>query len=169
MRRILLAGMILISMFSWAQSQYEISNDGQDKILKGIINRDLIANDTSFKWYRQNQAGYKPNELTVQAFKAKASALQLIVFGGTWCVDTKYILPKLFALTDAAAFSQDRVTLIGVDRNKKTISHLSEALGIINVPTIIVMKDGKEIGRVVEYGKTGEWDKELGEIINTGK
>jgi hypothetical protein len=26
------------------------------------------------------------------------------------------------------------------------------------------MKDGKELGRVVEYGKYGEIDKELGEI-----
>jgi hypothetical protein len=33
------------------------------------------------------------------------------------------------------------------------------------VPTIIVMKSGKEIGRVVEYGKSGEWDKELLELI----
>ena len=169
MRKAFLAGALLISMFSFAQTQYEVSNDGQDKILKGIINRELISNDTSFKWYKQNQAGYKPNEITLNVLKDKSSVLQLIVFGGTWCSDTKYILPKLFALTDAAAFSQDRVTLIGVDRNKKTISHLAEALGIINVPTIIVMKDGKEIGRVVEYGKTGVWDKELGEIINATK
>jgi thiol-disulfide isomerase/thioredoxin len=165
MRRILVAVVLLISIFSFGQTQYEVSNDGQDKILKGIITRDLIANDTSFKWYGQNQAGYKPNEVTTKALKAKSAELQLIVFGGTWCSDTKYILPKLFALTDAATFSQDRITLIGVDRNKKTISHLSEALGVINVPTIIVMKEGKEIGRVVEYGKTGVWDKELGEII----
>jgi hypothetical protein len=28
------------------------------------------------------------------------------------------------------------------------------------------MKKGKELGRVVEYGKTGNWDKELADIIN---
>jgi hypothetical protein len=28
-----------------------------------------------------------------------------------------------------------------------------------------VMKDNKEIGRVVEYGKTGKWDVELAEIL----
>jgi hypothetical protein len=55
---------------------------------------------------------------------------------------------------------------LGVDRSKKTIQHLSEAFNILNVPTIIVLKDGKEIGRVVEYGKTGMFDKELGEIIS---
>jgi hypothetical protein len=167
MKIIVLAAALLVSLFSVAQTQYEVTNDGGDKILKGIITRDLIANDTSFKWYGQNLAGYKPNEATMNALKQKSTELQLIVFGGTWCSDTKYILPKLFAITDAAAFSQDRITLIGVDRNKKTISHLSEALGVINVPTIIVMKEGKELGRVVEYGKTGVWDKELGDIIKS--
>jgi hypothetical protein len=34
------------------------------------------------------------------------------------------------------------------------------------VPTIIVLKDGKELGRVVEYGNTGKWDRELADIIN---
>lgn len=169
MKIILLAGTLLISMCSFAQTQYEVSKDGADKVLKGIISRDLIAKDTSFKWYGQNQAGYKPNENATKALQAKSSELQLIVFGGTWCDDTKYILPKFFALTDAAAFSQDRITVIGVDRTKKTISHLAEALGVINVPTIIVMKEGKEVGRVVEYGKTGVWDKELGEIVNSAK
>lgn len=165
----LLIGIVLISISGFSQSQYEVTTDGQDKILKGIIHRDLIANDTSFKWYKQNLAGYKPNEAATNALKAKSSQLQFIVFGGTWCSDTKYILPKFFALTDAASFPQDRVTLIGVDRDKKTLSHLSEALGVINVPTIIVMKEGKEIGRVVEYGKTGAWDKELGEVISSDK
>ncbi|HYK56211.1 MAG TPA: thioredoxin family protein, partial [Flavisolibacter sp.] len=62
--------------------------------------------------------------------------------------------------------SQDRVVLLGVDHNKKTIEHLAEAFGVTNVPTFIVMKNGKEIGRVVEYGKYGMFDKELGEIIS---
>jgi len=169
MKIILLAGIVFTSLLSFGQTQHEVSNDGQDKILKGIINRDLIANDPSFKWYRPNQAGYKPNPETLSALKNGSSGLQMIVFGGTWCSDTKYILPKFFALAEAAAFSQDRITLIGVDRNKKTMSHLAEALGVINVPTIIVMKEGKEIGRVVEYGKTGNWDKELGDIIIADK
>jgi thiol-disulfide isomerase/thioredoxin len=86
---------------------------------------------------------------------------------GTWCEDSHYIIPKFYTLTDAAGFSNDRITLIGVDRSKKTLSHLTEALNIKNVPTIMVMKNGKEIGRVVEYGKYGMFDKELAEIINS--
>ncbi|HAI83817.1 MAG TPA: glycerophosphodiester phosphodiesterase, partial [Chitinophagaceae bacterium] len=38
---------------------------------------------------------------------------------------------------------------------------------IINVPTFIVLdNNGKEVGRVVEYGKYGVIDKELGEIVS---
>jgi thiol-disulfide isomerase/thioredoxin len=84
---------------------------------------------------------------------------------GTWCDDSRFIVPKFYSLLDAAGFPQDKVSLIGVDRSKKTLSHLAEALNIENVPTIIVMNNGKEIGRVVEYGKYGAFDKELGEII----
>jgi hypothetical protein len=40
-------------------------------------------------------------------------------------------------------------------------------MNIINVPTIIVMKKGRELGRVIEYGKTGKWEKELADIIST--
>jgi hypothetical protein len=68
-------------------------------------------------------------------------------------------------LSDASGLSPDRITLIGVDHNKKTIQHLSEAFNVTNVPTFIVMKNGKEIGRVVEYGTTGMFDRELGQII----
>jgi len=35
------------------------------------------------------------------------------------------------------------------------------------VPTFIIVKNGREVGRVVEYGKTGNIEKELGEIVMT--
>ena len=169
MKKALFALAMAIGVASFGQSQYEIVSDSHDKILKGIIDRDLIEKDTAFKWYKQNQAGYTPNAETVNNIKPKLGQLQFIVFGGTWCSDTKYILPRFYSLADAAGIAKDRITLIGVDRSKKTISHLAEALGVINVPTIIVMKEGKELGRVVEYGKAGQWDKELGEIISSAK
>ena len=57
------------------------------------------------------------------------------------------------------------ISFFGVNRAKKTLASFTDAFNITNVPTIIVMKNGKEIGRVVEYGKTGNWDKELAGIL----
>lgn len=159
---------IAIAVFS-AQllaAQTEVTQEaGGNKVLKGFMTRQDLANDTAFAWFAQNQQGYIPDQVALQSLRLNRDSINLIVFGGTWCGDTKYILPKFFALTDAAGLSQDRITLLGVDRSKKTVHHLSEAFGVINVPTIIVMKDGKEVGRVVEYGKTGLFDKDLGEIL----
>lgn len=154
--------------FSIAQNQYIIVPDkAGKKILKGIISQELLTGDTSFKWYAENLSGYTPNAEAVIALKKNIDSIELITFLGTWCDDSQFIIPKFYTLLDASGFSKNKVTLIGVDRTKKTLSHLAEALNIINVPTIIVMKDGKELGRVVEYGKYGMFDKELAEIINS--
>ena len=150
-----------------AQDQYQVlSERPNEKTLKGIINRASVQNDSSFSWYASNLKGYNPNTEAVAGLKTHADSLQLIVFLGTWCSDSHNIIPKFFALTDAASLPENKITLIGVDRKKKTIGYLTEALNVKNVPTIIVMKNGKEVGRVVEYGKYGMFDKELGEIIN---
>ena len=54
-----------------------------------------------------------------------------------------------------------------VDHHKKSVNHLPEDMHLTSTPTFIVLKGGKEIGRVVEYGKNGQWDREIGEIIST--
>ncbi len=138
-----------------------------EKSLKGIISREVLLNDTSFHWYAENLKGYTPNAAALEGLKKQKDSIQLLVFMGTWCEDSHIVIPKLFVLTDAAGFPQDRITLLGVDRNKKTLSHLSDALNIRNVPTIMVMKNGKEMGRVVEFGKYGMFDVDLKEILGS--
>jgi thiol-disulfide isomerase/thioredoxin len=167
MKNILLILSLFITQLIFAQSA-EITKDASgNKIIKGFMTKNDLATDTAFAWYAQNQKGYTAEQSALQAFKSAKDSLHIIAFAGTWCSDTKNLLPKFFALTDAAGFSQDHITLLGVDRNKKTIHHLSEAFKVINVPTFIVLKNGQEIGRVVEYGKYGMFDKELGDIINS--
>jgi len=175
MKNILLKSLFTAMLFSVssvlsAQAEYEITkdpNDGKVKILRGTINKYLIQNDTAFKWYIPNQQNYKPDTAIVNALaKVSGAKMQLIVFGGTWCEDTQSILPKFFKLQEMSGVPDNVITLFGVNRMKVSLGHIAEALGVINVPTIIVMKEGKELGRVVEYGKTGKWDKELADIIN---
>jgi len=152
----------------FAQTEFQVlSEKPGEKTFKGIISREALLSDTSFHWYAENLKGYSPNAIALEALKKNKDSIQLIAFMGTWCDDSHFIIPKMFSLIDAAGFPETRITLIGVDRAKTTLSHLTEALNIKNVPTIIVMKNGREVGRVVEYGKYGMFDKELGEIINS--
>ncbi len=153
----------------FAQAQYEASQDPKHpevKVARGIVNKYLIQNDTAFKWYKQNQAGYRPDTATLNAFERSKGKYQFVVFGGTWCEDTQFIVPKFFTLQEKTGVPDEAITFFGVNREKNSLGNIAKAFNITNVPTIIVMKDGKEIDRVVEYGKTGKWDKELAAILN---
>ncbi len=157
---------LFISHGLFSQGLYvTLTERPNEKTLKAILSRENITGDTSFKWYADAQKIYTPNASAVEALQKNKDAVHLLVFMGTWCEDSHFVIPRLFKLTDAAGFPDNRITLIGVDRSKKTFSHLCEALDVTNVPTIIVLKKGKELGRVVEYGTSGLFDKDLSEIL----
>lgn len=158
---------LLLAYGAAGQHQYEtlVERPGE-KTLKGIISRELIEKDTSFtKWYADNLKGYTPNSRALDGLKKNADSIRLLVFMGTWCEDSHFVIPKLFTLLDAAGFSRERVSLVGVDRAKTTLGHIEAALDVKNVPTIIVMKNGKEMGRVVEFGKSGMFDTDMADIF----
>jgi thiol-disulfide isomerase/thioredoxin len=164
-----IAGFLFVTAAS-AQSQFLVFPDSVHagfKVYKGIVTKDDLQKDTTFKWYAANQKWYTPQSAAVEAMKAKKDSIELLVYMGTWCEDSHVIIPQLYKLADAAGYDDKKITLIGTDRYKKTLSHLSEALHVNNVPTIIVLKKGKELGRVIEYGKYGLFDKELAEILNS--
>lgn len=158
----------VLSITAFSQAQYEISNDEkhpEQHVLRGIINKYLVQNDSTCGWYRSSAGYYKPDTAIVAAFEKAKNKVQYVLFGGTWCDDTQFILPKFFKLQEMSGVSDSAVTFFGVNRAKKSLGNIADAFNVINVPTIIVMKEGKEIGRVVEYGTTGKWDKELAEIL----
>lgn len=152
-----------------AQSPYVSAPDPQNPkahILNGIVTKYALINDSTFNWYNSSQATYNPPAEYKTALSNAATAnTRLVVFGGTWCEDSHFILPKFFKWQEQANFPDANISFFAVDRNKKTIGGITDAFKVTNVPTIIVMKDGKEVGRVVEYGKTGQWDKELAELL----
>jgi thiol-disulfide isomerase/thioredoxin len=156
-------------MSSFAQAQYETSQDEKHpevKVVRGLVNKYLIQNDTAFTWYSQSQGYYNPDTATLNAFERAKGKYQFVVFGGTWCEDTQFVLPKFFKLQEKSGTPDEVITFFGVNRAKNSLGNIAKAFNVTLVPTIIVMKDGKEIDRVVEYGKTGKWDKELAAILN---
>lgn len=144
-------------------------DEEEKKFLYGIVTRNQIINDTSFTWYAENSKYAKPAADVVDAIKAGKDKVSLVLFVGTWCHDTQQLLPKYFKSLEAAGFPDERLTIFATDRNKETISNMHKVFAVINVPTIIVMQEGKEVGRVSEFGETGLVDKELGEIFKRVK
>ncbi len=139
--------------------------DDHAKILSGKINRSILESDTAFAWFKDNMQWGEADSSAIAAIQKNASKFSLVVVIGTWCHDSNNLLPKLYRLLDKSGYPSSKVLLIAVDRNKKAYKNLQEKYSITNTPTFIVFQNGKEVGRVTEYGKTGFMEKELGEII----
>ncbi len=149
-----------------AQTNYQVLDYNGKKMLKGVINRGLLENDTAFAWFKENMQYGQPDDATVQAFQQHKTDFTMVIFGGTWCEDTQNLLPKFYKLVDKSGYPESSITLIAVDKAKTTLNNLHITYNITNVPTFIVIKAGKEVGRVVEYGKDGDMVKELGTIVS---
>jgi hypothetical protein len=135
------------------------------KIMKGLISEKILTKESSFTWMQTDLSSYAPDTILVQRIKEHQDSLHFIIFAGTWCEDSHYILPRLFKLIHTAKIPVEKVSLLGVDRNKKTLGFFTESFLIGRVPTIIIMLKGREAGRVIEYGKYGNIEKDISEIL----
>lgn len=157
-----------IAVVSAAQSAYTYVPDPEhpgESILLGLATKQVIIHDSSFSWYARNQKGYEPSADIIKAIARVQDSVSFVVFAGTWCDDSQFILPRFFSLLELAGVNDSRVRFYAVDRNKKTPDGSADAFQVERVPTMILFLSGKEIGRVVEYGKTGHWDEELAALI----
>lgn len=161
----MLAVLLAFVIPATSQTPYTYTKEGSSAVLNGIVTKYILVNDPSFSWYASSQSSYTADTDALRAMEASKGKVHYVIFGGTWCSDTQFVLPKFFKLQEQSGVSDGNITFFAMDRNKKTLGNAGDAFKITNVPTIIVMKDGKEAGRVVEYGKTGKWDKELADIL----
>ncbi len=147
--------MFLVSGCGSSDSYHIAVDTHGTKIVTGVFSHTLLESDSSFLWYRENYAAFMPDSASVAVIAATAKNIHFIVVGGTWCGDTKRELPKFFKTVSLAHIPDTNIVLYGVDRSKKSNDGFTEKYNIINVPTFILLSNGKELGRIVESEKRG--------------
>lgn len=150
----LLLSLLAMKFSAQAQSDFDISKDEQtgQTMFIGKCLFDDISEEASFDWFTLNSNNYNPDQNITEQLKKVLPSCQLYIFMGTWCEDTHNLLPKLYK-TMLLSRCYTNYKMYGVDRNKKSNKNEEEVYKIINVPTIIVLKDGIELGRIVETTK----------------
>lgn len=126
----------------------------------------LKGNPVFNSWYTPEYQSYTPNGDAVAKIASMGDTVQVLVFMGTWCGDSKREVPRFFHIVDAAKIPQGSITMYGVDRTKKTSDGLADKYGITNVPTFIFLSGGKEIGRIVESPKKS-LEEDMVEILGS--
>lgn len=153
MKVIFWASLLMMSINAMAQERgYEVSEDKKNgrTVFSGLVTFQDLENEQSFAWMKNGRNEYRTDKDAIRILSNKLKEYSLIVFLGTWCGDSHELIPKLEKVLMMAGYPQQLLTLYAVDRTKETKDGANKKFDITNVPTIIVMKDGKEKGRITE-------------------
>ncbi len=111
--------------------------------------RDLYTEPT-FDWMREGTDAYEPDQTVLKDLAPLLKRYTLLVFMGSWCGDSKELLPQLYSVLDKCRYPLADIKIYGLDRAKTSGTGLEKSYGITNVPTIIVLDGKKEKGRITE-------------------
>ncbi|CUU08094.1 Thiol-disulfide isomerase or thioredoxin [Candidatus Thermokryptus mobilis] len=147
MKRFLI--LIPLLLLSCSQSKYTVIEQNNVKIIIGEFPAKILESE-DFKWYSLGYSNFVIEDTqSFNIIKSKANQFDVLIFLGTWCPDSREHVPKFMKIMDMAGVSRENIKFIGLDRDK-TLKGLTDRYNIKRVPTFIFIKDGKEIGRIVE-------------------
>ena len=134
-------------------------------MLLGNCTREAF-NDTSFSWwFKSNYSMYEVDSTSLAKIADKIKNTDITIVMGTWCSDSRTLVPEFYKILDYLNYLSDKVKLIMVDRDKKGRDDEVADLNIKLVPTIIFYKDGKEEGRIIE-APAETLEKDMVRILN---
>ncbi len=120
--------------------------------LTGQVTRTTVENHAG--WEQLRAQDYAPDPTAIATIREYRDTFDVLLFIGTWCGDSKREVPRYFKIMDQAGLEEARLTIIGLDRTKVDADGLTERWGIEYVPTLIVTREGQELGRIVERPET---------------
>ncbi len=98
----------------------------------------------------------QPDPAQAQRLADPAPDMEVVVFFGTWCSDSRRELTRLWRAVEMAGGDFGfPIRYVGVDRTKTEPGDLLEGVELLYVPTLIVSKNGLESGRIIESAPGG--------------
>lgn len=151
MKKIFFLSMLL--MISCKTKQMEDANPIVDEKgdLVGLFQQKDLLKEPFISWYTINYETYTPDSLILEEIKPLWKDVTIKGFIGTWCGDSKREVPRLYKVLTQSGFNLKNLTMIGLNREKKSPNNEQEKMNIERVPTFIFYRKGVEIGRYVEY------------------
>ncbi len=116
--------------------------------------------------WRSVMKNYEPNAGAVEQIKASDKDTTVTLAFGTWCPDSKNYVPRLIKALRAAGNDKIQVKLVGIDNQFREPVTTVQPRRITNVPTVIVERGGREIGRIVETPAASTMEEDLAAILN---
>lgn len=136
-------------------------NDAQNFLPLGSVSREDILR---LKVYHYNYIEYVPKSDPLEEIHNVAEPAEVVIYFGDWCKGCKKHVPALIKLMEFADNSRVTLKYVNMSPDKLQPSGLLEGKNITIVPTIIVLRGGTEIGRIVESPKEA-MEEDLARIL----
>ena len=141
---------IILLSGCFTQKSYKEINFNKETILIGRISETILIEHKKTKWFNENYSKYKPDSVTMVKLIPNLTGVNFIIFGGTWCSDTRRDLPAFLSILHQLKVGSNRYDIWMLDLKKESNYINPKLYDIQYVPTILIFKDGKEIGRIIE-------------------
>ena len=147
---------IIIILLSCADSEkinQEIISYEDEPILVGEIDLLGLSKEPYKTWFDENYQTYVVDLESLQ--EAPFEDIEIDLFLGTWCEDSQLQVPQFYKILVQTGYDMSNFRMIAVDnhpdRDLQSPEGEHQGMNIEFVPTFIFYREGKEIGRIVEY------------------
>ncbi len=152
--RLILVGilfMLMSPLYSLGQNYVrEFDKVTTKPLLRGKVKMSDLLKESSCSWLDEGAQSYQPNANAIQQLTDNLGNYRFVVFVGTWCSDTKDLLPKFYKTILEAQIPLSVIEMYAVDREKRSLKEEEKIYKIERVPTFIVFHQNREVGRIVE-------------------
>ncbi|UCA60572.1 MULTISPECIES: TlpA family protein disulfide reductase [Chryseobacterium] len=144
----------------------EVTTEKDGKMLLGHQLKEQFLKAPYADWYVKEHDEYALDQKAISELKKeRLGSYDVIVFMGTWCEDSHRDFPRLTRILEEVGYPENKMTIIAVNRKKESPSGDESLYNIQKVPTIILKRYGKEVGRIVEMPTSGYIERDLAEIL----
>ncbi|WP_299679260.1 thioredoxin family protein [uncultured Dokdonia sp.] len=146
-------------------TENDLIDDNGDPIIIGKQVRATLEKEPYKKWFDVSYKEHPLDTVTMTSIKETLADTDITVFMGTWCEDSQREVPAFFKALDLAGIDTSNIHLITVSEDKLAPEEFLEGRDVEYVPTIIFEKEGKELGRIVEYS-IFSIEQDMAKILN---
>jgi thiol-disulfide isomerase/thioredoxin len=113
--------------------------------LRGYYSRAEFLD--SCRWQHPVDTRYRAQAQWMDSLRSiPHDSAEVILFLGTWCSDSRKLVPKFLALQDSLPIRQ--LQIVAVDTTKRDSMGLHQLYRVDSVPTFIFFRAEREVGRL---------------------
>ncbi|ABE53743.1 conserved hypothetical protein [Shewanella denitrificans OS217] len=120
-------------------------------MLTGELTPEMLL---SLATFADSHQAYQLDEDKIADLSELTQDTEIVTLVGTWCPDCYREVPRLIKILASLNSPHISTRYIGLDRDKRDKQGLGAKFEFSRIPTIIIMQNNQEVGRIVERPNT---------------